>query len=78
MTLLLFVGFNNNRQNILLVQVLLTDKSLDSHTWMFYKIIEATNIQLKVMLTNANSAVDSTIRQIFNLLYPIYYAYHIT
>ena len=32
MALLLFVEFNNNHQNILLAQTLLTDKSLDSHT----------------------------------------------
>src|SRR6266542_329616 len=77
MILSLFVGFNNNHQNILLVQALLIDKSLDLHTWMFYKIIEATNIQLKVILTNANSAVDLAIHQIFNLSYPIHYTYHI-
>ena len=52
MTLSLFVRFNNNHQNILLAQTLLIDESLDSHTWVFCKIIEATNVQLKVMLTN--------------------------
>jgi len=30
------------------------------------------------MLINADPAVDSAIYQIFNLSYPIYYAYHIT
>ncbi len=44
MMLSLFIRFNNNRQNILLTQALLTDKSLDSHTWIFHKIIKATNV----------------------------------
>ena len=35
MALSLFVGFNQNRQNILLAQALLADESQESHIWMF-------------------------------------------
>ena len=42
MPLSLFVGFNQNRENILLAQALLMDESVDSHLWMFRQIMIAT------------------------------------
>ncbi|CAG8760605.1 8023_t:CDS:1, partial [Cetraspora pellucida] len=44
MVLILFVGFNNNYCNVLLAQDLLADESLESHTWVFNKILEATGV----------------------------------
>ncbi|CAG8787590.1 22652_t:CDS:2 [Cetraspora pellucida] len=78
MTLSLFVGFDNNRQNILLAQALLIDESFKSHSWMFQQIIKATNVYSSVILTNADPAVDSAICQILVSTYPIHCAYHIT
>lgn len=78
MALSLFVGFDNNHCNILLAQALLADESLDSHIWMFEQIIKATNVQPLVILTDSDPAVDSAIRQVFILTYPIHCAYHIT
>jgi len=34
MALSLFIGFNNDRHNILLAQALLVDESFESHKWM--------------------------------------------
>jgi len=42
MPLSLFVGFNQNRENVLLAQALLMDESVDSHIWMFRQIMVAT------------------------------------
>ncbi|CAG8831475.1 10017_t:CDS:2, partial [Cetraspora pellucida] len=78
MALLLFVRFDNNRQNILLAQALLADKSLESHIWMFQQIVKATNTQPLVILTDADPAVNTAIHQVFTNTYPIYCAYHIT
>src|SRR5438270_12996871 len=74
----LFVGFNENRQNLLLAQALLADESLDSHVWMFEQIIIATERQPGAILTDADPAVDSAVRQVFPESYPIHCAYHIT
>ncbi|CAG8710111.1 2579_t:CDS:2, partial [Funneliformis mosseae] len=41
-------------------------------------IIKATNIYPAVILTNADLAVDTTIRQVFTTTYPIHCAYNIT
>ncbi|CAG8667944.1 2359_t:CDS:2, partial [Ambispora gerdemannii] len=78
MALSLFVGFNNDRRNILLAQGLLADESLESHIWMFSQIIKATGVHPGVILTDADPAVDSAIHQIFIFTYPIHCAYHIT
>ena len=75
--LLLFVGFNNDRRNILLAQGLLADESFESHVWMFSQIIESTGVHPGVILTDADPAVDSAIRQVFPSTYPIYCIYHI-
>ena len=78
MALSLFVGFNNDRRNILLAQGLLADESFESHVWMFSQIIESTGVHPGVILTDADPAVDSAIRQVFPSTYPIHCAYHIT
>ncbi|CAG8850804.1 23325_t:CDS:2, partial [Gigaspora margarita] len=59
MALSLFVGFNRNRQNILLAQALLPDKSTESHIWMFEEVLKATGKQPRVIMTDADPAVDS-------------------
>ncbi|CAG8468303.1 10502_t:CDS:2, partial [Racocetra fulgida] len=63
MALSLFVGFDNDRHNVLLAQALLIDESYESHKWVFLKIIEATKVQPKVILTDTDLAVDAAIRQ---------------
>ncbi|CAG8756272.1 15685_t:CDS:2, partial [Cetraspora pellucida] len=78
MALSLFVGFNNERRNILFAQGLLADESLESHAWMFDQIIKSTGISPGIILTDADPAVDSAIRRIFPSTYPIHCAYHIT
>ena len=45
---------------------------------MLLQIIEATNIQPSVILTDANPAVDATISQVFQSTYHIHCAFHIT
>ncbi|CAG8754815.1 6149_t:CDS:2 [Cetraspora pellucida] len=65
MALSLLVEFNSNRKNILLVQVLLCDKSVSSYKWAFTEIIKATNVYLAVILTEANPAVDAMVRQAY-------------
>ncbi|CAI2202069.1 17469_t:CDS:2, partial [Funneliformis geosporum] len=57
----LFINFDNNRQNILLAQALLYDKSLNSHVWMFKELVKATNIHSAVILTDADPAIDVAI-----------------
>ncbi|CAG8606913.1 8580_t:CDS:2, partial [Cetraspora pellucida] len=66
MALSLFVGFDNNRQNILLAQALLADESLESHIWMFQQIVKTTNTQSLVILTDADPAVNTAIHQLVN------------
>ena len=78
MALSLFVGFDNDRHNILLAQALLVDESFESHKWMLLQIIEATNIQPSVILTDADPAVDAAISQVFQSTYHIHCAFHIT
>jgi len=78
MALSLFVGFNQNRQNILLAQALLADESQESHIWMFQQIIEATNIHPTVILTDSDPAVDAAVMKVFPTTYPIHCAFHIT
>ncbi|CAG8811465.1 3986_t:CDS:2, partial [Gigaspora rosea] len=52
MRLSLFVGFDNNQQNILLAQGLFIDK-----------IIKTTGIESAVILTNSDPAVDSAVKE---------------
>ncbi|CAG8628394.1 20028_t:CDS:2 [Cetraspora pellucida] len=52
-------GFDRDRQNILLVQRLVVDKSKDSHVWFFKQILKATNIQPTVILTDSDPAIDA-------------------
>ncbi|CAG8832972.1 23160_t:CDS:2, partial [Gigaspora margarita] len=78
MPLLLFVGFDHNRQNILLAQGLLADESQSSHVWFFEQILKATNIQPTVIMTDSDPAVDAVVKEVFTMIYPIYCAFHIT
>ncbi len=78
MALLLFVRFNNNHHNILLAQALLVDESFESHKWILLQIIEATNIQPSIILTDADSAIDTAISQVFQSTYYIHCAFYIT
>ncbi|CAG8622646.1 2727_t:CDS:1, partial [Scutellospora calospora] len=58
-----FIGFDQNRQNIILAQGLLSDETQSSYVWMFRHIVEATNIYLTVILTDSNLAVDAMIKE---------------
>jgi len=78
MALSLFVGFNRDMQNVLLVQALLSDESKDSHSWLFQQILEATGIHPTVILTDSDPAVDAAVREVFINTYPIHCAFHIT
>ncbi|CAG8739279.1 34464_t:CDS:2, partial [Gigaspora margarita] len=64
MGLSLFVGFNNNRQNILLAQGLLIDKTHESHVWLFNEIVKATGIEPAVLLTDSDPAINSTVKKV--------------
>ena len=77
MPLSLFIEFNKNRQNLLLAQVLLVDKSLNSYVWMFKQIMLATEHQPGAILTDADSAIDSAVQQVFSKSYSIHCTYHI-
>ena len=77
MALLLIVGFNNDRRNILLAQALLVDESLESHAWMFTQLTKFTGIQPVVIITDSDPAVDAAIWKAFPSTYPIHCAYHI-
>ncbi|CAG8806165.1 20692_t:CDS:2, partial [Cetraspora pellucida] len=59
----MFVGFNHNRHNILLVQALLPNKSMEFHVWMFKEILKATDKQPAVIITDADFTVDSAVCQ---------------
>ncbi|CAG8541922.1 19531_t:CDS:2, partial [Gigaspora rosea] len=72
MGLSLFVGFNNNRQNILLAQGLLIDKIHESHVWLFNEIIKATGIEPAIILTDSDPAVDSAVKEVLKSTYPIH------
>ncbi|CAB4417949.1 unnamed protein product [Rhizophagus irregularis] len=74
MALSLFVGFNCHRNNILLAQALLSDESMESHLWVFHEILKATGRQPSVIMTDADPAVDSAIRQVFHK--PIQFIVH--
>ena len=39
MALSLFVGFDQNMQNILFAQALLADESKQSHSWLFLRLL---------------------------------------
>ncbi len=78
MALSLFVGFDNDYHNILLVQIFLINKSFESYKQILFQIIEVINIQPSIILTNADLAVDTAISQIFQYIYYIHYAFHIT
>ncbi len=45
---------------------------------MLLQIIEATNIQPSVILTNADLTINAAISQVFQFTYYIHYAFHIT
>ncbi|CAG8800456.1 22469_t:CDS:2, partial [Cetraspora pellucida] len=74
----MFVGFNHNHHNILLTQALLPDESMKSHIWMFKEILKVTDKQPAVIITNADSAVDSTVCQVFVQNYLIHCVFHMT
>ena len=78
MALSLFVGFNRDMQNVLLVQALLIDESKESHSWLFKQVLEATGIHPTVILTDSDPAVDAAVREVFRNTYPIHCAFHIT
>ncbi|CAG8641262.1 16822_t:CDS:2, partial [Cetraspora pellucida] len=78
MGLSLFVGFDNNCQNILLAQGLLIDETHESYVWLFNEIVKATGIEPAVILTDSNPAVDSAVKEVFKSTYPIHCAFHIT
>ncbi|CAG8856065.1 22238_t:CDS:1, partial [Gigaspora margarita] len=78
MALSLFVGFNRNRQNIFLAQALLLDESTESHVWIFEEVLKATGKQPRVIMTDADPAVDSAVRQVFSQSYPIYCAFYLS
>jgi len=61
-----------------LAQALLPDESVESHTWVFNEILKATNREPRVIITDADPAVDSAICQVFSHTYPIHCAFHIT
>ncbi|CAG8835564.1 15733_t:CDS:2, partial [Gigaspora margarita] len=77
MPLSLFVGFDRNRQTILLAQGLLADESQSSHVWFFEQILKATNIQPTVIMTDSDPAVDTAVKEVFTMIYPIHCAFHI-
>lgn len=78
MALSLFVGFDNNRHNILLAQALLADESIESHVWMFNQLVQLTGVYPSVIITDADPAVDAAVCQVFHSTYPIHCAYHIS
>ncbi|CAG8446756.1 3762_t:CDS:2 [Dentiscutata heterogama] len=78
MALSLFVGFNNNHHNILLAQGFLADETIESHIWLFNKLLEATSVHPGTILTDTDPAVDSAIHQIFFSTYPIHCTFHLT
>src|SRR5262249_38864609 len=63
MALSLFVGLDNNMQNIVLAQGLLIDESKSSHSWLFRQIIEATGIHPTTILTDSDPAVDAAVNE---------------
>ena len=78
MALSLFVGFDQNMQNIIFAQGLLANESKQSHSWLFRQIIEATGIHLTVIITDSDLAVDVAVKEVFTTTYPIHCAFHIT
>ncbi|CAB5383505.1 unnamed protein product [Rhizophagus irregularis] len=61
MALSLVVGFNNDRCNVLLAQALLLDESFKSHVWMFTQLMKLTGMQLIVIITDSDPAIDAAI-----------------
>ncbi|CAG8746556.1 5573_t:CDS:2, partial [Cetraspora pellucida] len=59
----MFVGFNCNCHNILLVQALLPNENTESYVWMFKEILKATDEQSAVIITDTDSTIDSTVCQ---------------
>ena len=78
MALSLFVGFDRNMQNIIFVQGLLADESMQSYSWLFKQIIEAIGIHLTVIITDLNLTVNVAVKEVFTITYFIHCAFHIT
>ena len=64
-------------QNIILAQGLIVNKSKQSHSWLFERIVEATGIHPTVIITDSDSAVDAAIKGAFTNTYPIYCIFYI-
>ncbi|CAG8519019.1 917_t:CDS:2 [Cetraspora pellucida] len=73
MVLSMFVGFNHNHYNILLMQALLSDESMESHVWMFKEILKATDKQPAVIITDTDLTVDSAVHQASSYLEVLYH-----
>ncbi|CAG8779321.1 21241_t:CDS:2, partial [Gigaspora margarita] len=58
-------------------ETLLSDESTEFHVWIFEEVLKATGKQPRVIITNANTAVDSAVCQVFSQSYPIYCAFHL-
>ncbi|CAB5378206.1 unnamed protein product [Rhizophagus irregularis] len=72
MALLLVVGFNNDRCNVLLAQALLLDENFESHVWMFTQLTKSTGNDYQAFLTAfyscRNCIVENVFEQWFNNL----------
>ncbi|EXX53869.1 protein FAR1-RELATED SEQUENCE 5-like [Rhizophagus irregularis DAOM 181602=DAOM 197198] len=72
MVLLLVVGFNNDRCNVLLAQALLLDENFESHVWMFTQLTKSTGNDYQAFLTAfyscRNCIVENVFEQWFNNL----------
>ena len=54
------------------------NKIPNGHSWFFRQIIEATGIYPTVIITDSDSAVNTAVKEVFTMTYPIHYAFHIT
>lgn len=78
MPLSLFLIVDNNTRSRLMALALVFDKAVDSYQWILQCTKKATEAELLVFITDADLAIDSAIKRVYEntkSLYCIYYIY---
>ncbi|CAL5082383.1 unnamed protein product [Urochloa decumbens] len=79
MPLAMFVGFNNQLQNVVFGQALLRDEKADTFEWLFKQFRTCMGGRDPiVILTNQDSSIEKAIGEVFAITYHRYCRWHVT
>ena len=77
MPLSLFLVTDNNTKSRLVAQALVSDETVESYKWVLECTKNATMTEPLVFVTDADSAANAAIGQVYEMTYPVHCIFHI-